>query len=39
MEKTEVSHEVAKEMAINTLNKFNSDYSISTTGYAGPGRK
>ena len=36
MEKTEVSHEVAKEMAINTLNKFNSDYSISTTGYAGP---
>ena len=36
VQKTEVSHEVAKKMAINTLNKFSSDYAISTTGYAGP---
>ncbi len=33
---TEVCPQVAKLMAENILIKFNSDFSISTTGYAGP---
>ena len=35
-EKSSVSEDVCFEMAQNVRNKFNSDYSISTTGYAGP---
>ena len=31
-----VSQKVAKEMAVNAMKIFNSDYSISTTGNAGP---
>ena len=31
-----VSEKVANEMAINAMKIFNSDYSISTTGNAGP---
>ena len=31
-----VSEKVANEMAINAMKVFNSDYSISTTGNAGP---
>ena len=36
---TEVSKEVAVEMSVGIANKFNSDFSISTTGYAGPSGK
>ena len=36
-EKTEVSAEVAEKMAYNTLSYFNVDFSIATSGYAGPG--
>tara|TARA_B100000902_G_C27071785_1_gene794398 strand:+ start:259 stop:732 length:474 start_codon:yes stop_codon:yes gene_type:complete len=35
-QKTEVSKEVAQQMAKNICLKFNSNYSLSTTGYAGP---
>jgi len=35
-EKSSVSEDVCYEMAQNVRNKFNSDYSIATTGYAGP---
>ena len=35
-EKTEVSAEVAEKMAYNTLSYFNVDFSIATSGYAGP---
>ena len=35
-EKSSVSEDVCFEMAKNVRNKFNSDYSIATTGYAGP---
>jgi len=35
-EKTEVSAEVAKIMAYNTLAYFDVDFSIATSGYAGP---
>ncbi|MDC1024374.1 CinA family nicotinamide mononucleotide deamidase-related protein [Flavobacteriales bacterium] len=35
-EKSSVSKDVCFEMAQNVRNKFNSDYSIATTGYAGP---
>ena len=35
-EKSSVSEDVCFEMAQNVRNKFNSDYSIATTGYAGP---
>ena len=35
-EKTEVSAEVAKKMAYNTLSHFDVDFSIATSGYAGP---
>lgn len=34
-----VSKEIAKEMALNLMNKSNSDYCISTTGIAGPSGK
>ncbi len=34
--KTEVSKEVAEEMARNVLLLFNSDFAVATTGYAGP---
>ena len=33
-----VSEEVAKEMAIGARKKFKTDFSIATTGVAGPGR-
>jgi len=35
-ELTSVSNEVAQKMSKNIAQKFNSDFSISTTGYAGP---
>jgi len=35
---TAVSEEVAKEMAANARSLFKSDYAISTTGVAGPGK-
>ena len=35
-EKSSVSEDVCFEMAKNVRNKFNSDFSIATTGYAGP---
>lgn len=35
-EKSSVSEDVCFEMAKKVRNKFNSDYSIATTGYAGP---
>ena len=34
--KTEVSSEVVEQMAIKVLRKFDSDFSIATSGYAGP---
>ena len=36
MEFTEVSKEVAVQMSEGISKKFNSDFSVSTTGYAGP---
>ena len=36
--KTAVSEEVVLEMAEGVMRKFGSDYAISTTGVAGPGR-
>ena len=33
---TEVSSHSVKEMAVNVLNIFNVDFSIATSGYAGP---
>ena len=35
-EKTEVSLEVAKQMAKSVLEKFDANFAIATTGYAGP---
>ena len=35
-EKTEVSAEVVKQMAKSVLEKFDADYAIATSGYAGP---
>ena len=35
-EKTEVSPEVVIQMANSVLEKFNSDFSIASSGYAGP---
>ena len=35
-EKTEVSSEVAEMMAFAARNKFGADFSIATSGYAGP---
>jgi len=35
-EKTEVSSEVVEQMALNVQDKFNSDFSLATSGYAGP---
>ena len=35
-EKTEVSVEVAKQMAQSVLEKFDANFAIATTGYAGP---
>ena len=35
-EKTEVSPEVTKEMAYNTLSYFDVDFSVATSGYSGP---
>ena len=35
-EKTEVSPEVVEQMALNIQSGFNSDFSIATSGYAGP---
>tara|TARA_B100000795_G_scaffold42877_1_gene28088 strand:- start:35 stop:505 length:471 start_codon:yes stop_codon:yes gene_type:complete len=35
-EKTEVSAEVVKQMAKSILEKFDADFSIATSGYAGP---
>ena len=34
---SEVSDVVAKQMSVGVKRKFNSDFSISTTGYSGPG--
>ena len=36
---TEVSKEVAVQMSEGIAKKFNSDFSVSTTGYAGPSGK
>ena len=38
-EKTEVSSEVVEQMALNVQDKFNSDFSVATSGYAGPSRR
>ena len=35
-EKTEVSAEVVKQMAQSVLGKFDADFAIATSGYAGP---
>ena len=35
-EKTEVSSEVVEQMALNVKDKFKSDFSVATSGYAGP---
>jgi len=35
-EKTEVSAEVVKQMAKSVLEKFDADFAIATSGYAGP---
>ena len=35
-EKTEVSAEVVKQMAESVLGKFDADFAIATSGYAGP---
>jgi nicotinamide-nucleotide amidase len=35
-EKTEVSSEVVEQMALNVQDKFYSDFSVATSGYAGP---
>ena len=35
-DKSEVCHEVVEQMAKNVRNKFSSDFSLSTSGYAGP---
>ena len=35
-EKTEVSAEVVKQMANSVLEKFDTDFAIATSGYAGP---
>ena len=35
-EKTEVSAEVVKQMAKSVLEKFDANFAIATTGYAGP---
>jgi len=35
-EKTEVSAEVVRQMAKSVLEKFDTDFTIATTGYAGP---
>ena len=35
-EKSEVSTEVVEQMALNVQDKFNSDFSLATSGYAGP---
>jgi len=35
-EKTEVSSEVVEQMALNIQSEFNSDFSVATSGYAGP---
>jgi len=34
--KTEVCADVTEQMAINVLKKFGSDFSVATSGYAGP---
>ena len=36
MKKTEVSAEVVKQMAKSVLEKFDADFAIATSGYAGP---
>ena len=35
-DKSEVCHEVVEQMAKNVRNKFSSDFSLATSGYAGP---
>ena len=35
-EKTEVSAEVVKQMAKSVLEKFDADFAVATSGYAGP---
>ena len=35
-EKTEVSSEVVEQMALNVQDKFYSDFSVASSGYAGP---
>lgn len=35
-ETTEVSSEVVEQMALNVKDKFKSDFSVATSGYAGP---
>lgn len=34
--KTEVSFEVVEQMALSAQKKFNTDFSVATSGYAGP---